>query len=182
VEDLLTLTEAELPVALRWQAVSFVRVAWPEIDGGALRATYPPALDPVHHLVVDDGMLLASADTFVQVLEVAGALVRVGCLGNVFTFPGARRRGHGSRVVGAATQHLRASGVEVGALLCDAGLAGFYAAAGWEGAPGPTLVDGADGGPPSRVEALRMVLATPAGGPELAAAARDEPLRVPFPW
>ena len=182
MEDLLTLTEAELPAALRWQAVSFVRVAWPDIEGGALRATYPPALDPVHHVVVDDGLLLAWADTFVQVLEVAGAPVRVGCLGNVFTFPGARRQGRGARVVAAATDHLRGAGVDVGALLCGAELAGFYAAAGWEPAAGPTLVAGAHGDPPSPADALRMVLATGAGGPALAAAARDDPLRVPFSW
>ncbi len=182
MERLCTLSQSELPDHLRWQAVSFLRIVWPDIDDGHLRATYPPSLDPVHHLVVDDGLLLAYAATFVQELEVGGTAVRVGCLGNVLTFPGSRRRGHGRAVVGAATRHLQGGDADLGALLCDPGLTGFYAVAGWLPAGGPTLVEDPDGGEPAVVDALRMVLPVSARGRALEQPARDGPLRVPFPW
>lgn len=182
MERLLTLEEPVLPDHLRWQAVSFMRVVWPDIDGGALRATYPPALAPVHHLVVDDDLLLAYAATFVQPLVIAGVRSRVGCLGNVFTYPGTRRRGHGGRVVTAASRHLQTSDVDVGVLLCAPALAPFYARLGWRAAVGPTLVQGPGDGPPTEVDALRMVLPVADGDGVPAAGARSAALLVPFAW
>lgn len=181
MERLLTFSEL-LPDHFRWQAVSFMRVVWQYIYGGALRATYPPTLRPVHHLIEDDDLLLAYAATFVQVLQVSGSPTRVGCLGNVFTCPGARRQGRGRRVVAAATQHLRDSDVDFGALLCDAELGDFYRTAGWTPATGPTLVDVPGGGPPEEVDALRMVLPVSPRSRATEAAAGSQPLRVPFPW
>lgn len=86
------------------------------------------------------------------------------------------------RVVDAAGRHLRSAGVHLGALLCDRALAGFYGPLGWTAATAPTLVEGPDDGPPTAVDALRMVLPVPGRDPAVAAAALRSPLRVRFPW
>ena len=125
---LLTYRHREFPRGLNWQAVSFMRVEWPFIDGGMLRETYPAAL-------VEEDLLLSYAATFRLRIAHAGEEYEMGCLGNVFTYPGSRRQGYGRRVVGAATRHIRGSGADVAALFCAPDLESFYAASGWEPTP-----------------------------------------------
>jgi GNAT superfamily N-acetyltransferase len=169
----------ELPTSLRWQAVAFVRVVWPDIEGGLVREPYPAVLEPTYYtLTHGDDLLLSLAATYTTSVAVAGEMFTATCLGNVFTFPAARRRGLGRQIVEAATQDIRASTVDVAALLCDPSLQRFYASSGWRALPhSPTIT-----GQGEELDALRMMVILS----DTAVAAQHrfttEPLHVPTAW
>ncbi len=179
---LLIYSHDEFPASLRWQAVSFMRVVWPFIDGGMLRETYPAALRPVHFALVEDDLLLSYAATFRLSIEHAGEGYEMGCLGNVFTYPGSRGRGYGRRVVGAATARIRESGADVAALFCEPDLGGFYAASHWEPIQEAGTVLTGGGGEAEELDAVKMMLFVSDKGRLGRRAFETLPLRVPFPW
>ena len=171
----------ELPSDLKWQAVSYMRVEWPFINGGMLRETYPAELRPVHFALVEDDLLLSYAATFRLRVEHAGEEYEMEGFGNVFTYPASRRKGYGRRVVEAAAGHIRGSHADVAVLFCQPELEGFYAASGWEASrEAGTVVAGE--GEPKEHDALRMMLVVSEKG----AAGRPDfstlPLHIPFPW
>jgi GNAT superfamily N-acetyltransferase len=160
-----------LPDHLRWQAVSFMRVVWPWIDGGLLREPYDRALRPVHFALVQGDLLISYAATIELDLKHAGARYRMAGLGNVFTFPSFRERGHGGRVVAAATEAIRAGAADVAALFCGERRVGFYARHGWQ----RVAVLPEDGG-------ARMMLFVSPRGVEARPAFEREPFRVAHEW
>ena len=85
----------------------------------------------------DDGILVAHAAVVPRALDVDGLPLRTGYLEAVATLPAHQRRGHGTAVMRAATEHVRAS-YELGAL--STGSPGFYERLGWERWAGPTWV------------------------------------------
>ena len=180
--QLLTYRHDELPPALQWQAVSFMRVVWPFINGGMLRETYPAALHPVHVALVEDDLLLSYAATFRLSIEHAGEEYEMECLGNVFTYPASRRRGYGRMVVGAATERIRGSGADVAALFCEPSLEGFYAASGWEPIREAATVLTGGGGEAEELDAVRMMLFVSEKAGQRRRVFETLPLRVPFPW
>jgi len=178
----LTFPADRFPAALNWQAVSFMRVEWPFIDGGAFDQTYPMELDPVHFALVEGDLLISYAATFRLPLDHQGTTYQMEMLGNVFTFPGARHQGHGRQVVAAATEHIRRSGADAGALLCGPDLAPFYAGVGWESATAATLVPRGPQEEPTKLDALRMMLFVSDQGIAARQPFTTTPLQVPFPW
>ena len=95
--ELFSYAHREFPAALNWQAVSFMRVEWPWIEGGILKETYGADLDPVHFALVDDGLLISYAAVVSTHVEHAGETYAMRGLGNVFTYPSSRRRGYSRR-------------------------------------------------------------------------------------
>jgi GNAT superfamily N-acetyltransferase len=173
--------ELELPQHLRWQAVSFMRVAWPWIEDGKPRHTYDPGLRPVHFVVADGELLVSYAATIAVTLEHAGETYAARGLGNVFTYPSSRGRGHGGRVVAAATADIRSCGVDVGALFCECELAGFYARHGWQAMDGAVTLTGPRHAP--RVHnALRMMLFASERGRKAQLAFQTGALHVEHGW
>jgi aminoglycoside 2'-N-acetyltransferase I len=169
----------ELPAALQWQAVSFIRTVWPSIDGGLVREAYPSALHPTYYTVTrDDDLLLSMAATYTTSVTSAGTSWVTACLGNVFTFPAFRHRGLGRMVVDEATRDIQDSIVDVAALLCDPDLQPFYEASGWEPVPASTTIT--TGG--EILDSLRMMLVLS----DRAVAARSQlttaAFVVPSPW
>jgi hypothetical protein len=67
------------PAALQWQAVSFMRTTWPNIDGGRLRAPYPDALRPTYYTVTKGDLLLSLAATFVTSTELGDTRLTTTC-------------------------------------------------------------------------------------------------------
>lgn len=180
-EQLLTFPADQFPDALRWQAVSFIRTEWSQLDGGRLCDTYPAQRRPCHVALVEQELLLSYAAFFRLDVDHAGQRWRLDCLGNVFTFPGARGSGRGRQVVEVATTRIRTGDADVAALLCEPRLLPFYARSGWsEVAAGVTIV-GEDAAPFPIDGPTMMLFVSPAGR-----AARDlfehEPLAVPFSW
>ena len=133
----------DFPDSLNWQAVSFMRVAWPGIEGGLLTRTYPATLDPTHFALIDGPLLLSYAATILLPADHAGRRYRIGGMGNVFTYPSFRRRGFGAIVIRAATAALDAGDADVGCLFCAPTLVPFYEAAGWTPIAGARTTTGA---------------------------------------
>ena len=179
--QLQTYHHEQFPPALNWQAVSFMRVEWPFINGGMLRETYPAGLSPVHFALVDDDLLLSYAAAFRLNLHHAGMEYEMDCLGNVFTFPGSRRKGYGRRVVDQVTRHILTGSRDVAALFCAPTLADFYARSGWEPMHGSTTLLAGDG-KPEVLDALLMMLFISERGRAGRHAFETLPLHVPFPW
>ena len=80
------------PPALNWQAVSFMRVAWPFIDGGVFDQTYPMELDPVHFALVEDDLLISYAATFRLPLDHQGTTYQMEMLATSSPFRAPARR------------------------------------------------------------------------------------------
>ena len=163
--------QGELPAHLNWQAVSFIRVAWPWVDKGSLREPYDRTLRPTYFALVSGDMLISHAAAIEVELEHAGERYRVGGLGNVFTFPAFRERGYGRRVVDAATQHILASQADVAALFCGPRRVAFYERSGWRTVP-----------PPPGSEGARMMLFVSERGRAARAAFDAEPFQVADEW
>jgi GNAT superfamily N-acetyltransferase len=125
----------DFPSALNWQAVSFMRVEWPDIllEGHRLGIeTYPAEYNPVHFAFVEANVLISYAALMTIELKHMDQTYRVAAVGNVFTFPAFRGEGYGSRVVAAAVAYLQQQAVDVGMLFCKPHLLAFYRANGWE--------------------------------------------------
>ena len=155
-----------------------MRTEWPDIDGGRLRAPYPSALRPTYYTVAEGDLLLSLAATFVASVELGDTILTAACLGNVFTFPGDRRRGLGRQVVEAASDDIKRSDVDVAALLCAPELEPFYASSGWVAVPEAATVTG-DG---SVLHGLRMVLIVSDTARALRHRLATQPLHVPTAW
>jgi GNAT superfamily N-acetyltransferase len=184
VPELVTYPNEALPDALSWQALSFVRVVWPWLDDGRIgdiRELSGPAEEPVHFALVENRLLLSYAAVLRERIEHAGVAYDVRGLSNVFTFPASRRRGHGRRVVEAATAHIRASGADLGLLFTGDALEGFYARSGWEALRGTPLLKGPRGAP--RIsDALKMMLFVSEKGRAGRRAFETQPLHVEHGW
>ncbi|MEU7003275.1 GNAT family N-acetyltransferase [Nonomuraea sp. NPDC046570] len=140
----MTFPEMETPRGLREQALELQRVAWPGLGG---RRSHDPALRPVSMLLVEDGKVLASLDILSKEIVHAGVPYRAGGLSTVVAHLGARRQGHGRRLVRAARTAMAASGLDLGLFTCDRPLLPFYESAGWQHLPGTTLVGGTPSAP-----------------------------------
>lgn len=179
--ELRTYEHHEFPPDLSWQAVSFVRVEWPYVDGGMVREMYGAALRPVHFALVEDGLLLSYAAVIRLRLPHAGEEYEARGLGSVFTYPASRGKGYGGKVVRAATDHIRASGADVAALFTGPELERFYGASGWEAQPGAVTRTG-DRDKPEELDASRMMLFLSDKGEAGRAAFGAEPLYVEHGW
>lgn len=179
--ELLTFEHEHFPSALNWQAVSFMRVEWPFIDGGLLRQTYPAEDRPTHFAVVEDGLLLSYAAVIRVPIRHAGEEYDARGLGSVFTFPSSRRQGHGRRVVDAATRHIRDGGADLAALFTGPDLKRFYSRSGWEAQEeAKTLTGNRDA--PDALDALRMMLFVSEKGKAARRAFETEPLYLESAW
>jgi len=106
------------------------------------RETYAAELCPIHSYLVEGDLLFSYVATFRQSVQHIGITYEMACLGNVFTYPGARRKGYGRRVVEAASRHIRSGGSDIDALFGEVGLAGFHDTSGWEPTLGPYALVG----------------------------------------
>ena len=140
---------------------------WPWVEGGVLTRPYPLDLNPVHFALVVGDVLVSYAALIDAEVEVAGERYRAAGLGNVMTYPSFRGKGHGSRVVAAATEHARSSGADVAGLFCGPARVGFYERNGWRVVPSPP-----------EDEAKRMMLFVSARGRAARAAFEREPFRL----
>ncbi len=95
------------------------------------------------HFVLDlDGEIVSHASVVERVLEIGGRPLRTGYVEAVATAPAEQGRGHGSIVMEAATEHIRA-GFELGAL--GTGRHAFYERIGWAMWRGPAFVRSPEG-------------------------------------
>jgi len=98
--------------------------------------------DTVHFVLEERGFVIAQAGVVWKQVNHEGVTYSTGGLTGVLTFPDFRGRGHGSRVVEAATQYIAERGADIGLTTSDPELRGFYARAGWTPLDGATVVYG----------------------------------------
>jgi aminoglycoside 2'-N-acetyltransferase I len=110
--------------------------------GGFDDHDFEHALGGRHWLLEADGQIVSHASVVQRELQAAGRPLRTGYLEAVATLPAHQRRGHASRLVALANEHIRSS-FELGAL--STGVPGFYERLGWLRWLGPTSVRFADG-------------------------------------
>jgi aminoglycoside 2'-N-acetyltransferase I len=132
-------------------------------------------------VVVGGELLVSYAATIVVALEHDGEMYAARALGNVFTFPGSRGRGHGGRVVAAATAYIGSSGAGVGALFCEPEVAGFYGRYGWQAMEGAITLKGPREAP-RRHDVLRMMLFTSEKGRRAQSAFQTRALYIEHGW
>jgi len=132
--ELLTFTSAEFPESLKWQAISFLRVQWPDGFTGENRlrdwVTREEA-HPIHIVLVEGDMLISHTNVVWKYLDHDGETYIAYGLTGVFTFPSFRGQGYGSQVIAAGTTHIRRSDADIAMLYCDASLRNLYAKQGW---------------------------------------------------
>jgi GNAT superfamily N-acetyltransferase len=174
--------QPDLPMALKWQAIAFMKVEWPFIftnDSLFITEPYPPDLHPVCLVAIEGESLISFASILQLDLDHAGTSYKVYGFGNMFTFPPYRRRGYGRQLLELATDHIKHSEADVSILFCDPALESFYAACGWETTHSPTQV-GSLGDEPHR--ASRMMLFISERGKEGEADFETQPVYVEWPW
>ena len=135
--------QADFPDILKWQALAFMKTAWPSIFQGAIKFldhTYPPECHPVHFAMHTGDSLIAYATVMQLPLTHAQTDFTLSCFGNLFTFPPYRGEGYGLQVLQAATTYLHQSDADLAGLFCDAPLIPFYERCGWTLTRSPTYV------------------------------------------
>jgi predicted acetyltransferase len=174
-------THQTFPSDLNWQAVSFVRIVWPEIGGGMLRRMFDTKQDTMHFVLVEDGLLHSYAAVVRFQLQHAGQQYRACGLTSVFTYPTSREKGYGQRVVHAATNFIRRSGADIGLLLTGPELEPFYAKSGWEAIMSAPLI-GVSGEAQEVLSAFRMMLFLSEKGQAERSTFEAQPLFVDWEW
>ena len=128
--DALSPAEVESIRELLWAA--FI-----EDDEGFSEDDWEHGLGGVHVVLDVDGVILAHASVVERTLEIDGRPFRAGYIEAVATRPGHEGLGHGSAVVGPASDVVRER-YELGAL--GTGRFSFYERLGWERWRGPSSV------------------------------------------
>jgi aminoglycoside 2'-N-acetyltransferase I len=95
------------------------------------------ALGGMHFVLEHDGTIVAHAAVVERELHAGGRPLRSGYVEAVATDPAKQRQGHGSRLMEAVNDHIRAT-FPLGAL--SAAAPDFYARLGWQPWLGPTAV------------------------------------------
>jgi aminoglycoside 2'-N-acetyltransferase I len=116
------------------------------------------------HVVLDlEGEIVSHAAVIERVIEIGGRPLRTGYVEAVATAPDRQGHGHGSVVMEAATEHIRAT-FQLGAL--GTGRHPFYERLGWETWLGPAFVRSPEGlQRTAEDEGYILVLRTPTSPP-----------------
>src|SRR5688572_6120771 len=176
-----TFDEDELPAHLAWQAVAYMREAWPSLFAGGLAWITRPApveARPRHFVVSHRGVLVSYASVIELTVTQGGEDFSAYGLGNVLTASPYRRRGHATRVLAAVNRWLDWSDGDLAGLFCGPHLTSFYARVGWTDCPGGTRV-GRRGTAYGEVRMMRFL--SDRGRAARTALVR-EPIQVPHPW
>jgi GNAT superfamily N-acetyltransferase len=132
--ELLTFKSAEFPEHLKWQALSFLRMNYPDGFKGEdrLRDWVTREEDhPVHIVLVEDHILLSHTNVVWKYLEHDTETYKTYGLTGVFTYPPCRGQGYGTQVIAAGTAYIQKSDADLAMLYCDESLHDLYANQGW---------------------------------------------------
>jgi aminoglycoside 2'-N-acetyltransferase I len=154
---------AELSEAETAEIRAILRAAFEGDGEGFTDEDWRHATGGAHFLLEDAGSLVAHAAVVERELRAGDLPIRAGYVEAVATRPDSQHEGHGTRLMAAVQEHIRAT-YELGAL--SAARPGFYARLGWEPWKGPTAVRTATGSvrTPDDDDGI-MILTTPASPP-----------------
>ncbi len=131
--DLLTWPSRDLPLDIRCQVNSFMRIhAWQVFRAKPIgRDFIDDATHPISFALVDHHTLISHALVSWRFLTQAGQPYKAYGLSAVLTYPEFRGRGYGHHVVEAASRYILTSDADVALLRCKPELYRFYQASGW---------------------------------------------------
>jgi len=157
------LATAEFTEAETAEIRAIVRAAFEGDGEGFTDEDWRHATGGAHFLLEHAGSLVAHAAVVERELRAGDLPIRAGYVEAVATRPDSQHEGHGTRLMAAVQEHIRAT-YELGAL--SAASPAFYARLGWEPWQGPTAVRTATGTvrTPEDDDGI-MILATPASPP-----------------
>src|SRR5262245_39993810 len=129
------LATAELSEAEIAEIRAMLRAAFEGDGEGFTDEDWQHATGGAHFLSADAGLLVAHAAVVERELHAGDLPIRAGYVEAVATRPDRQRRGHGTRLMAAVQEHIRAT-YELGAL--SAANPAFYVRLGWEPWQGET--------------------------------------------
>ena len=156
----------DLPLDLKWQILSFLRITWADgfVGENRLRAWISPPTDhPSHVVLVENGLLISHAEVVWKCLDHAGETYKAYGLTGVLTYPSFRGQGYGRQVVDAGTKIIQASDADIGIFHCAPSLGPFYAAGGWIPMAGVTSWVGPKSAPVVSDELMMMLFLSEKG-------------------
>ncbi len=99
----------KLPVHIKWQVLSFLRIQWPEGFQGKNRLRNwitKEDLHPVSFVRTENNLVLSYAEVVWKELKHCGIMYKTYGLTGIFTYPTFRKEGHGLKVVIAAKEYI----------------------------------------------------------------------------
>jgi aminoglycoside 2'-N-acetyltransferase I len=142
---------------------SLMNVAFGTGDEAFADADWEHALGGTHFLLEADGAVISHASVVGRALEIGGRPFRTGYVEAVATAPDQQGRGHGTAVMRAVSDHIRA-GFQLGAL--GTGAHAFYERLGWQTWRGPAFVRTPEGlARTPDEEGYILILRTPSSPP-----------------
>ena len=124
----------EIPVHLKWQILSFLRIEWPEGFTGPNRLRDWISTDkdhPISIMLIEDDILISHTEVLWKYLDYEMHTYKVYGLAGVFTYPSFRRQGYGTRVVTLATDYIDRGDADIGVVFTQPHLKDFYGGCGW---------------------------------------------------
>jgi hypothetical protein len=125
----------ELPLHIKCQITSFVRIQWSWVFEGEARLwdyfAGKEDFHPVSFVLTEGELLISHAEVNQRKLEPAGDTYKTYGVSGVFTYPSFTKEGHGKRVVAEATDYIRKSDADIALLFCNEPLSHFYTPHGW---------------------------------------------------
>jgi GNAT superfamily N-acetyltransferase len=134
--DIQRYSPEKLPDLVKYQILSFMRIEWTEGFIGRWRGRRWinwPEFNPVHFVMMDQGFVVAHAESLWRDWQHNGVSYRVYGISGVFVFPDYQREGYGKQLIQAITDDcMNQPEADVGMLWCDPKLRDFYVKCGWE--------------------------------------------------
>ncbi len=123
----------QLPLEISLQVTSFIRIVWAGDQRGDDRfwqMTDPEGIVE-HFYIAERGVLVSHATVSRLTITHLGQSYDVRTVGGVFTYPAFRHEGHGTQLVAALSDSIRASDTDAGMLFTGLDLHPFYQSNGW---------------------------------------------------
>lgn len=124
----------EIPVHLKWQILSFLRMEWPDGFTGPNRLRDWISREEDHSIsfiLVEKNILISHTEVVWKYLEHAGVTYKVYGLSGVFTYPALHKQGNGTQIVALVTAYIDKSDADLGIVFTRPHLQRFYARNGW---------------------------------------------------
>lgn len=155
----------EIPLAIKYQLLSAVRIEWLWNLKGDLRfRDYTTKKTALRFFVISEkDVLISFAEVNQRVLSHVDREFKVYGLTSVFTYPGFRQEGYGHQIVQAASDFIQSSEADVAILFRVPELKHFYQAHGWLSMDTATILYGAPENPEIKKKPVSMMFVSDKG-------------------
>ena len=158
-------SSAAIPLATAAQIRSLLEAEWPDPDGeAALHPLIDPELHPTYFVLTELDHVVTYGRTIWATVARHDQRFKLYGLGDLVTRPEDRRKGHGRRLVDAATSHIHSDReADAALLLTEPNLESIYRRSGWDAVSGMRVVTGGyDGRAPGTIGPMMLFLSAAA--------------------